>query len=53
LTEASRLIDEGKLSIHIQKTFPLSATAAAEEFNHAGHAEGKVVVIVSPKANER
>jgi NADPH:quinone reductase-like Zn-dependent oxidoreductase len=53
LTQLARLADEGRLSVHVEKTFPLEQAAAAEEFNRAGHAEGKVVLVVSPQAATR
>jgi NADPH:quinone reductase-like Zn-dependent oxidoreductase len=43
----------GKLSMHVSRTFPIEQAAAAQEYNRQGHTEGKVILIMSPKAQER
>lgn len=46
--EAARLFSTGKLSIRVEKTFPLEAAAQAQTENAAGHAAGRIVVTVAP-----
>jgi NADPH:quinone reductase-like Zn-dependent oxidoreductase len=53
LKEVAKLIESGKFKIHIDKTYPLASAAEAQEYNRAGHTEGKIVLIVSDKANGR
>ena len=43
----SRLADEGKLRVHIDRTFPLAEAAQALELNHQGHTGGKIILEVS------
>jgi NADPH:quinone reductase-like Zn-dependent oxidoreductase len=43
----------GKLSMHVSRTFPIEHAADAQEYNRQGHTEGKVILIMSPKAQER
>jgi NADPH:quinone reductase-like Zn-dependent oxidoreductase len=45
--EAARLFSAGKLSIPVEKTFPLEAAAQAQAEAAAGHAAGRIVVTVS------
>jgi NADPH:quinone reductase-like Zn-dependent oxidoreductase len=46
IREVAKLAEEGKLKIHIDRTFPLEQAAEAQNYNQAGHTEGKVVLIV-------
>lgn len=47
LTKIAEMIDAGKLSINIDKTFPLDQAAEALGYLKAGHVRGKVVITVS------
>jgi NADPH:quinone reductase-like Zn-dependent oxidoreductase len=47
LTKIAEMIDGGKLSINIDKTFPLEQAAEALAYLKAGHVRGKVVITVS------
>jgi NADPH:quinone reductase-like Zn-dependent oxidoreductase len=38
----------GRLRVHVDRTFPLARAADAQEFNRAGHTEGKVILVVDP-----
>lgn len=46
LQECSRLFDQGQLSIHVSKTFPLGAAADAHRLLEAGSTMGKIVLLV-------
>jgi NADPH:quinone reductase-like Zn-dependent oxidoreductase len=43
----------GKLSMHVSRTFPIEQAAEAQEYNRQGHTEGKVILILSPRAQNR
>jgi NADPH:quinone reductase-like Zn-dependent oxidoreductase len=51
LHETAELARSGKLTVHVNRTYPLAQAAAAQEFNRKGHKEGKVVLAVSPQAS--
>jgi len=54
LAEVSKLADEGKFKVNVDKTFPLAQAAEAQEFNRQGHTEGKVILAVdSAEANKK
>ncbi|UNZ20833.1 NADP-dependent oxidoreductase [Streptomyces sp. 891-h] len=44
LTELARLADEGKLTVRVAETFPLTRLADAFELSQSGHVHGKIVV---------
>ncbi len=44
LSQCARLIDEGNLKIHLNKTFPLEAAADAHRLLEAGSMMGKIVL---------
>lgn len=46
LEKLTELVDQGILTIHIDKTFPLSEAPEALEYQKTGHPRGKVVVDV-------
>lgn len=46
LSQCARLIDEGKLKIHLAKTFPLEAAADAHHLLETGSMLGKIALIV-------
>jgi NADPH:quinone reductase-like Zn-dependent oxidoreductase len=49
LQQIGQLAEEGKLSIHVDATFPLEEAAAAQEENRDGGTEGKIILIVDPE----
>ncbi len=53
LTDLARLADKGRLSVYVEKTYPLAEAGVAEEFNRAGHAEGKIVLAITAQATRR
>jgi NADPH:quinone reductase-like Zn-dependent oxidoreductase len=54
LEEIARLVDAGKFTIHVDRTFSLNQAAAAQEYNRQGHTEGKVILSVeASKANTK
>lgn len=49
LTKLSQLIDNGVITIHIEKTFPLDEAGDALEYLHNTPPKGKVVLKISPE----
>lgn len=47
LAKLSRLADQGVVSVHVDKTFPLERAADAQRLNQEGRTRGKIVVTVS------
>lgn len=47
LQQSARLIDEGKLKIHVSKTFPLQEAVAAHTLLETGSITGKIVLEIS------
>lgn len=47
LTELGRLVDEGHLRVHVERTFPLEELADAFRLSQTGHVAGKIAVRVS------
>lgn len=50
LTAIAELIDSGKLTVHVDREFPLEDAAAAHRLLEEGHTRGKLVLSVAPKA---
>ena len=50
LAEIGRLIDAGKIDVHVDATFPLARAADAQELNREGHTRGKIVLVVREDA---
>ena len=46
LTEIGNLAQAGKLKLHVDATYPLEQAAIAQDKNHEGSTEGKVVLLV-------
>lgn len=46
LQEISSLVDAGKISVVIEKEFPLAEARAAQELSQTGHARGKIILKV-------
>lgn len=51
--EVASLVSAGTLKIKIDKSFPLANAAQAQAYSKAGHAEGKIILIVDPAQAER
>lgn len=47
LTRLAELADQGVITVHLDKRFPLTETARALEYLETGHPQGKVVVAVA------
>ncbi|QBJ89791.1 NADP-dependent oxidoreductase [Streptomyces seoulensis] len=47
LAKLSQLADQGAVSVHVDKTFPLERTADAQRLSQEGRTRGKIVVTVS------
>lgn len=47
------LAAQGSFSVNVDRQFPLHEAGAAQELNAAGHTQGKIVLTVSDKANDR
>lgn len=48
LAEIARIIDHGKLRIHVEKAFPLSDAAEAHRLGEGGRTTGKIVLEATP-----
>ena len=46
LDHAATLVEQGKLSVPVQQTFPLEQVAEAERLSQEGHVSGKLVLLV-------
>jgi NADPH:quinone reductase-like Zn-dependent oxidoreductase len=46
LAEAAKLFTEGKFSLPVAQTFPLSKVGEAQALSQAGHVRGKLVIVV-------
>ncbi|HTT05846.1 MAG TPA: NADP-dependent oxidoreductase [Steroidobacteraceae bacterium] len=53
LRETAELAGAGKLTVHVDRIYPLAQAAAAQAFNRAGHTEGKVVLAIGVVAGSR
>ncbi|MEU7060824.1 NADP-dependent oxidoreductase [Streptomyces sp. NPDC046197] len=49
LTQLAELAEEGVVSVHVSKTFPLERAAEAQRLNQEGRTRGKIVVTVDWK----
>jgi len=47
LATLSRMVDDGRLAVHVSETFPLERAADAHRIVQGGHARGKVVLEVA------
>lgn len=47
LEQVARLWSDGAFEINVEKTFPISETAAAHRLSEEGHAAGKIVITVT------
>lgn len=50
LATLARLVDEGRLTVHVERTFPLEAAADAHRLLETGHMRGKVALEISEPA---
>ena len=48
LAELGRLVDDGKLRVHVERTFPLAQAADAHRLIEEGHVRGKLALGISP-----
>jgi NADPH:quinone reductase-like Zn-dependent oxidoreductase len=46
LAQLSQWYDQGRLRVHLHRTFPLAEAAAAQDLVREGHVHGKVVLEV-------
>lgn len=54
LGAVAKLAAEGKFKVHVDLTYPLEQAAEAQEYNRAGHSEGKDILIVdAARANSK
>jgi NADPH:quinone reductase-like Zn-dependent oxidoreductase len=44
--QVASLVSAGKLEVNIDKSFPLADASQAQAFSKAGHAEGKIILLV-------
>ncbi|MFF5537625.1 NADP-dependent oxidoreductase [Streptomyces cinerochromogenes] len=52
LRHLSELADQGALSVHVERTFPLERAADAHRLSQEGHTRGKIVVTVGGESEE-
>ena len=50
LEYVARMIDDGRLGVHLERTFPLADAAEAHRLLEAGHMSGKAVLAVTADA---
>jgi NADPH:quinone reductase-like Zn-dependent oxidoreductase len=51
--QVASLVSAGKLEVNIDKSFPLAEASQAQAYSMAGHAEGKIVLLVDAAQAER
>ncbi len=51
--QVASLAGAGKLDVHIDKAFPLAQASEAQAYSKAGHAEGKIVLLVDTARAEQ
>ena len=51
--EVVSLVSAGKLEVKIDKSFPLADASQARAYSKAGHAEGKIILLVDAAQAER
>ncbi len=51
--EVASLAAAGKLDVHIDKAFPLARASEAQAYSKAGHAEGKIILLVDAESAEQ
>ncbi len=52
MLQVAQLARDGNLRVHVDRTYPLTRAAEAVLYNHQGHTEGKVILLVTPAAND-
>ena len=50
LDQINRLVDAGRFTVKVERSFPLEEAGQAQELDRAGHAEGKIVLTTTPAA---
>ena len=50
LEQINALVDAGKFTVKVERSFPLEQAGQAQELDRAGHAEGKIVVVTTSAA---
>jgi NADPH:quinone reductase-like Zn-dependent oxidoreductase len=51
--QIAQLAGQGKLTVHVDRSFPLENAGDALTYVHEGHTEGKVILAISPEATKR
>ncbi|HVY63284.1 MAG TPA: NADP-dependent oxidoreductase [Gammaproteobacteria bacterium] len=51
--EVASLVSADKLKVNVDKSFPLADASKAQAYSKAGHAEGKIILLVDPAQAER
>lgn len=52
LDQINRLVDEGRFTVKVEKSFALEQAGQAQELDRAGHAEGKIVLTTTSGATQ-
>ncbi len=52
-SQVASLASAGKLKVNVDKSFPLADASAAQAYSMAGHAEGKIILLVDAAQAER
>ncbi|MFO1402540.1 MAG: NADP-dependent oxidoreductase [Steroidobacteraceae bacterium] len=53
LRQVAALAASGRFHVHVDRTFPLARAGDAQEYNRAGHTEGKVILVVDARQATR
>jgi NADPH:quinone reductase-like Zn-dependent oxidoreductase len=53
VVQVAQLAGAGKLSVHVDRSFPLENAGDALQYVHEGHTEGKVILAIRPEASKR
>jgi NADPH:quinone reductase-like Zn-dependent oxidoreductase len=53
LLQVAQLAGQGKLTVHVDRSFPLESAGDALQYVHQGHTEGKVILAISPEATRQ
>ena len=53
MSDLIAMAEAGRFKVSIEKVYPLEQAAAAQEANRSGHAEGKLILSVTPQSKQK